>query len=71
METSKESGAGGETRTLTAINRWNLNPVRLPIPPLPHESAIQARSLFYLVLGGGMAAPGGIGLPFRFSLSLR
>lgn len=28
------SGGRGETRTLTAINRWNLNPVRLPISPL-------------------------------------
>ena len=28
------SGAKGETRTLTGVARWNLNPVRLPISPL-------------------------------------
>ena len=29
-----KAGGQGETWTLTAINRWNLNPVRLPISPL-------------------------------------
>jgi|SaaInlStandDraft_5_1057022.scaffolds.fasta_scaffold01398_2 hypothetical protein len=30
-------GAKGETRTLTGYPHWNLNPARLPIPPLSHE----------------------------------
>jgi hypothetical protein len=27
-------GAKGGTRTRTGVTRWNLNPVRLPVPPL-------------------------------------
>ena len=34
----KVGGAKEGTRTLTGVTRWNLNPVRLPIPPLSHRS---------------------------------
>jgi hypothetical protein len=33
----KVGGAKEGTRTLTGVTRWNLNPVRLPIPPLSHR----------------------------------
>lgn len=33
----KVDGAKEGTRTLTGVTRWNLNPVRLPIPPLSHR----------------------------------
>jgi hypothetical protein len=33
----KVIGAKEGTRTLTGVTRWNLNPVRLPIPPLSHR----------------------------------
>src|SRR5690606_27782847 len=36
-------GAKGGTRTLTGVTRWNLNPVRLPIPPLSQCPAIVPR----------------------------
>jgi hypothetical protein len=36
-------GAKGGTRTLTGVTRWNLNPVRLPIPPLSQGPAIVPR----------------------------
>ena len=37
--TSREGGAKGGTRTLTGVTRWNLNPVRLPVPPLSRTPA--------------------------------
>ena len=36
----KTNGAKEGTRTLTGVTRWNLNPVRLPIPPLSHRLLI-------------------------------
>lgn len=41
-------GGDGETRTLTPLG-WNLNPVRLPIPPRP-QVVFQAIYAF-LMLG--------------------
>lgn len=32
------NGAKEGTRTLTGVTRWNLNPVRLPVPPLSRRS---------------------------------
>lgn len=36
-------GAKGGTRTRTGVTRWNLNPVRLPIPPLSQVPLILTR----------------------------
>jgi hypothetical protein len=36
----KVNGAKEGTRTRTGVTRWNLNPVRLPIPPLSHRLLI-------------------------------
>ena len=36
LVTSLLIGANGGGRTHMAVNRWNLNPVRLPIPPRSH-----------------------------------
>jgi squalene synthase HpnC len=38
MDPEKRPGAKGGTRTPNAFRRWNLNPVRLPIPPLSRSS---------------------------------
>ena len=36
---ARGGGAKGGTRTLTGVTRWNLNPVRLPVPPLSRTPA--------------------------------
>jgi hypothetical protein len=36
-------GAKGGTRTRTGVTRWNLNPVRLPIPPLSRSAGIETK----------------------------
>ncbi len=39
---ARRGGAKGGTRTLTGVTRWNLNPVRLPVPPLSRTPARRA-----------------------------
>lgn len=48
-------GANGGGRTHMAVNRWNLNPVRLPIPPRSHLGNCRHYS------GGWLAGVGGGG----------
>lgn len=33
---------GFEPTRLSFVNHWNLNPTRLPVPPLPHKVSVFA-----------------------------
>jgi hypothetical protein len=49
-------GANGGGRTHMAVNRWNLNPVRLPVPPRSH--GVDCR--YYIGLAGEGSGTAGL-----------
>ena len=50
-------GAKGGTRTLTGVAHWNLNPARLPVPPLSPARRGRRDSIGKSIHGRGRAGP--------------